>query len=68
MDEDDNEELLEALQQALNTDEEIDKEQEKPVELKKVMIFTIPLMSKQSSVVELAIKELILHIERKLKY
>ncbi len=32
------------------------------------MIFTVPLMSKQSTVVELAIKELILYIERKLKY
>ena len=66
--EDENEELLEALQQALNTDEEVEREQEPPVELKKVMIFTVPLMSKQSTVVELAIKELILYIERKLKY
>ena len=37
------------------------------MELEKVMIFTIPL-SKQSNVVELAVKELILYIERKLKY
>jgi len=67
-DEDENEELLDALQQALNTEDEVEVERETPVELKKVMIFTVPLMSKQSNVVELAIKELILYIERKLKY
>ena len=53
------EELLEALQQALNTEDEAEAESEKPVELKKVMIFTIPLTT-QSNVVELAVKELIL--------
>ena len=56
-DEDENEELLDALQQALDTEEEVEVERETPVELKKVMIFTVPLMSKQSTVVELAIKE-----------
>ena len=66
-DEDENEELLEALQQALNTDEEVETEQEPPVELKKVVIFTVPLMSKQSTVVELAIKEFILYIEKEVE-
>ena len=32
------------------------------------MIFVIPLRTKQASVVEVAIKELVLHVERKLKY
>ena len=32
-------ELLEAFQQALNTEDEVEAESEKPVELKKVMIF-----------------------------
>ena len=32
------------------------------------MIFVIPLKTKQASVVEVAIKELVLHVESKLKY
>jgi len=66
-DDDANEELLDALEKALDT-EDVEGKSETPVELKKVMIFTVPLMTKQSNVVELAIKELILYIERKLKY
>jgi hypothetical protein len=36
--------------------------------MKKMMIFVTPLKSKVSSEVELAIKEIVLHIQRKLKY
>ena len=41
---------------------------EEPIELKKVMIFAIPLKQKKGSLVEVLIKELVIHIERKLKF
>ena len=39
-----------------------------PVELNKTMIFAVPLKTKNSAIVEVVIKELVLHVERKLKY
>ena len=57
-------ELLEEIQKALDEDEKAAK----PKELKQTMIFAIPLLSKNSSEVEQAVKELILYIERALKH
>ena len=39
-----------------------------PVELTKTMLFAVPLKTKNSSVVEVVIKEIVLYVERKLKY
>ena len=38
------------------------------MELTKTMIFAVPLKTKNSSVVEVVIKEIVLYVERKLKY
>ena len=38
------------------------------VGLNKTMIFAAPLKKKKAATVEVAIKELVLHVERKLKY
>ena len=46
-------------------DETVIKE---PVELKKVMIFAVPMKTRNGSTVEVIIKELVLHLERKLRY
>ena len=46
-------------------DEKVARE---PVELNKVMIFAVPMKTKNGSTVELIIKELVLHVERKLRY
>ena len=46
-------------------DEKVAKE---PVELKKVMIFAVPTKTKNGSTVEVIIKELVLHVKRKLRY
>ena len=39
-----------------------------PVELKKVMIFAVLTKTRNGSTVEVIIKELVLHVERKLRY
>ena len=41
---------------------------EEPIELKKVMIFAVPMKTKNGTIVEVLIMELVLHIERKLKF
>ena len=38
------------------------------MELTKTMIFAVPLKTKNSAVVQVAIKEIVLHVERKLRY
>ena len=56
--------LLEGIQDELERvwdkekdDDDEEKEKLEPVDLKKTMIFVIPLRSKQASVVEVAIKD-----------
>jgi len=68
----DEDDILKALQESLEeaddaeTDENVQEEVQIP--LKQMMIFVTPLKTKASNEVELAIKEIILYIQRKLKY
>jgi len=73
----DDEDILKDFQEQLDQDERsTDEDQEifdesipvEPIPLKQMMIFVMPLKNKKSSEVEVAIKEIILYIERKLKY
>ena len=68
------EEILKDFQDELERLQELGDEEEKekrlkkkfePVELKKTMIFAAPVKTKSSAVVEVVIKELVLHVERK---
>jgi hypothetical protein len=72
----DEDELLAEISEAIEKDNQSEdaKEKEKeenkmtPVELKKTMIFAVPLKTKNAAIVEVVIKEIVLHVERKLKY
>jgi hypothetical protein len=74
--EDDENFLLKEFREELERIHELDEQEEKeklkkkdePVELTKTMIFAVPLKTKNSSVVEVVIKEIVLYVERKLKY
>ena len=71
LDEED-EDVLQELQAALdaedvNEDVQDETSEESQVPLKQMMIFTTPSKSKKSGEAELAIKEIVLCIERKLK-
>ena len=57
------------------SDEFVDAEEPKdekvarePVELNKIMTFAVPMKTKSGSTVEVIIKELVLHVGRKLRY
>ena len=43
-------------------------EEKQAVELKKTMIFAVPLKTKSAATVEVVKKEIVLRVERKLKY
>ena len=60
----------EALEELEKRPSERIKEQDKgeQVDLKKTMTFTVPLKTKNATTVEVVIKEIVLHVERKLKY
>jgi hypothetical protein len=60
----------EALEEIEKKESEKAKEHEEmqPVELKKTMIFAVPLKTKSAATVEVVIKEIVVYIERKNKH